>query len=150
MEINLANSDHASRGTGIARRSIGGALLAAAAGAAFSQASASEGPRAVEVTFLKSIDPDPTALATFIRQNWFAMDEIARLRGLMTDYRMLVAEDEGDWNVMVLVGYPTKQGFDAIREEWRQIVSAHVVVPVGGKLQRDLGRVVGSRRLFPT
>ena len=133
----------------VGRRHLAALLLAAAGSSAAPVARAASAVRSIEMTFLKSLDPDPARLARFIRLNWLAMDEVAKQRGLMTDYRMLVARGDGDWNVLVMVSYPTERGFEAIREPWAEIVRAHSVVPIDGKNLRELGRIVASRRVFP-
>ncbi|MBY0422750.1 MAG: hypothetical protein K2Q06_10640 [Parvularculaceae bacterium] len=43
--------------------------------AAFSETART--PAVVGATFLRSLDPDPAALARFIELNWFEMDRIA-------------------------------------------------------------------------
>lgn len=132
-------------------------LLAAAAGAGGIAAGLNLSPaRAAEAvsigaTFLRSLDPDPASLVRFIDRNWFAMDKIARERGLMTDYALHVASEPApDWNVLVLVGYPTADGYAAIAEAFDAIRKAHVVEPVDGKTRlQDLGVIVRSATLAP-
>lgn len=102
-----------------------------------------------EWTFLKSIDPDPAALIAFIRANWFAMDRIAVERGLFTGYALRRSDDPGNWNVVVTVGYPDARGYDGVREAFEAIRRAHVEVPIDGRAMKDLGRIIGSRRLLP-
>ena len=113
-------------------------------------ASVASAERAVELTFLKSEAGKREALIQYIRANWFAMDAVAVERGLMTDYQLLDSgDDAGDWNVVVIVGYPDAKGYDGIREAFEAIRSAHVTVPVDGQTKiAAFGRVVSSRRLL--
>jgi hypothetical protein len=48
--------------------------------------------KAVELTLLRSIDADPTLAAQFIKANWFAMDAIAKARGLMTFFNLMLIQ----------------------------------------------------------
>ncbi|TRW17978.1 hypothetical protein [Glacieibacterium frigidum] len=120
----------------------GAALLPMSAAAATAVAPA----RIFEWTFLKSIGEDPTSLAKFIRANWFAMDAKSVQRGLMTGYALHVAADPGDWNVVVIVGYPDRRGYAGIAPVFEEIRRAHVTVD--GPLSKH-GRIVASRKLLP-
>lgn len=126
------------------RRTVltGAALLPAAATATTMLAPA----RIFEWTFLKSHADDPAVLAGFIRANWFAMDAKAVRRGLMTGYGMQVAADPGDWNVVVMVGYPNPRGYDGIAPAFEAISRAHVMID--GPLSKH-GRIVAARKLLP-
>lgn len=124
--------------------------LGAAALVCASPARAASTTRATGLTFLKSLDPAPDDLCAFIAANWLAMDEIARVQGLMTHYSLhAVADSSADWNVLVQVGYPDPEGFAAIADRFEVIRRAHVVRPIGGKTLRDLGRIVGSVQVRP-
>lgn len=135
---------------------IGSGVLGLAACASATPASA--GPRqsdslqtkAVEMTFLQSLNPDPTLAACFIRANWFAMDAVAQARGLMTSYTLHIdpAPHEA-WNMVVQVGYPDERGFDSIQAHWAEIRAAHKTVLIDGKGLPDLARILGTRRLLP-
>jgi hypothetical protein len=106
--------------------------------------------KAVELTLLRSIDADPTLAAQFIKANWFAMDAIAKARGLMTFFNLHVdPTPREDWNLVVQVGYPDVRGFEAIQSQWSQIVAAHQTVLIEGKRLPDLARIIGTRRLLP-
>lgn len=120
----------------------GAALLPMSAAAATMVAPA----RLFEWTFLKSHAADPAALAAFIRANWFAMDQKAVRRGLMTGYGLQVATDPGDWNVVVMVGYPNPRGYAGIAPAFDEIRRAHVMVD--GPLSKH-GRIVAARKLLP-
>ncbi len=96
-----------------------------------------------EWTFLQSLAEEPAALVAFLEANWFAMDRIARARGLISHYRLRTGAGP-DWNVVVIVGYPQAAGYDGIRADFDAIRAAHR--PVGGPLA-SLGRIVASRRL---
>lgn len=128
---------------------VGGGLLGLAAGVSEASADAPE-TRVVELTFLRSVDPDPALAVRFIKANWFAMDAVARSRGLMTFYNLHIdPAPREDWNLVVQVGYPDVRGFDSIRPQWAEIVAAHQIVPVEGKRLPELARVLGTRRLLP-
>ncbi len=134
---------------------LGGGLLGFAGGSAGTRARASgievaQETKAVELTLLRSLDPDPKLAARFIKENWFAMDTIAQSRGLMTFFSLHIDPTPNeDWNLVVQVGYPDVRGFDAIRPQWAEIVAAHQTVLVEGKRLPDLARVLGTRRLLP-
>lgn len=130
----------------IARRD----LLAVAAGATLPAAGAAADSRPTlveEWTFLKSLDPDPARLIAFIEANWFAMDRIAVAQGLFNSYALYRAEDEGDWNLAVVVGYPDSQGSAAILDRFNAIRAGHQTVLIDGKGLAQLGRITGSRKV---
>lgn len=107
-------------------------------------------PAAVEWTFLKAKPGKRDALRAFIIANWFAMDERAASEGLMRSYRLLDARtDDGPWDLAVEVEYFDERGYDAIKDRFDAIRAQHIVRPVDGLVLRDLGAVVGSRRLYP-
>lgn len=107
-------------------------------------------PAAVEWTFLKAKPGKREALRAFVIANWFAMDELAAREGLMRSYRLLDARtDDGPWDLAVEVEYFDERGYDAIKDRFDAIRAQHIVRPVDGLVLRDLGAVVGSRRLFP-
>lgn len=137
------------------RRSIlalgaAGAGLTAGAALAAASTKAARPPAVVGATFLRSLDPDPAALARFIELNWFEMDRIAKEQGLMTDYALFTAPElSPDWNVLVTVGYPQAEGYAAIAPAFEEIRRAHVVKPVDGKILRELGVIVRSVNISP-
>jgi hypothetical protein len=101
------------------------------------------------MTFLKSLPGERDRLRQFIVRNWFAMDAVARERGLMSAYTVLdTATDEGDWNLVVVVTYPDTRGYEGIAAEFETIRRAHQTVLIDGKGLRELGAVVGSKRTF--
>lgn len=111
---------------------------------------ATERAPAVEMTFLQAEPGQRDRLRRFIQLNWLAMDRIAVERGLMTSYELFdIGSDEGPWHLVVVVKYPDARGYDGIRDAFEEIRRAHQVVAVDGKVLRDLGRVVGTRRVFP-
>ncbi len=126
--------------------------LAAATGCQTSatRESSTNSPAAVEWTFLKAKPGKREALRTFIITNWFAMDERAVREGLMRSYRLLDSKtDDGPWDLAVEVEYFDERGYEGIKERFDAIRAEHVVQPVDGNVLRDLGAVVGSRRLYP-
>jgi hypothetical protein len=128
----------------------GCATGATGAKAQTSETSAEPETKAVELTLLRSIDPDPNLAARFIRANWFAMDAIAQARGLMTFFNLHIDPNpREDWNLVVQVGYPDVRGFESIQPHWAEIVAAHKTVLIEGKRLPDLARVLGTRRLLP-
>jgi hypothetical protein len=105
--------------------------------------------RAVEWTFLKSNPGDRDRLRQFIILNWFALDARAKAEGLMLSYRVLDSGDDADpWNLAVEVIYPDARGSDAIMTRFNQLRAEHTKVLIDGKDLKDLGRIVGSRRVF--
>jgi hypothetical protein len=107
--------------------------------------------RAVELTFLKSNPGEREQLKTFIVLNWFAMDKIAKEQGLMSAFTVMdTGTDEGPWNVLVSVTYMNDKGYEGIAEAFEKIRRAHTTVRVGGKLLRELGAIVESKRVFET
>ena len=106
--------------------------------------------KAIELTLLRSLDPDPERAVQFIKSNWFAMDAVAQARGLMTFFNLHVDPTPNeDWNLAVQVGYPNERGFDSIRTEWAEIVAAHKTVLIDGKRLVELATILGTRRLLP-
>ncbi len=105
--------------------------------------------RAVELTFLKSNPGMREALRHFVELNWFAMDAIAKQRGLIDHFSVVdTGTDEGDWNVLVSVSYPNELGYDGIQTEFEAIRAAHKTVLVNGKKLPELGRVVQSIKTY--
>jgi hypothetical protein len=108
-----------------------------------------------EWTFIKANDGKRDAAVEFIKRNWFAMDEIAKQRGLMLDYELLTKADsdkpetnKSDWDIVVRVRYPNTDGYEAIAIEFEAIRRAHQTVLIDGKKLADLARIVRSERLL--
>ena len=104
----------------------------------------------VEWTRLKALPGERANLTSFIFLNWFAMDARAVEQGLFTSYRLIANPvPDGDWDLLVEVGYPTPAGYDdpATRAAFEAIRAAHRTVPVGGKTLRELGAILGTERL---
>lgn len=103
--------------------------------------------RAVELTFLKALPGERERLRRFIVANWFEMDRVAKLQGLMDEYRLLEsATDDGDWHVLVMVSYHDDRGYEGIAEAFERIRRAHATVRIDGKGLRELGTIVLSRK----
>jgi hypothetical protein len=100
-----------------------------------------------EWTFLKALEPDPAKLIAFIKANWFAMDRIAVAEGLFNSYALYRAEEAGDWDLAVVVGYPDAAGSAAILDRFNEIRAAHQTVLIDGKGLAQLGRITGSRKV---
>ncbi|HEX8875294.1 MAG TPA: hypothetical protein VF777_00990 [Phycisphaerales bacterium] len=129
---------------------LGCILAATAAGCRTMDAHDTAAPPSVEWTFLKAKPGKRDALRAFVIANWFAMDELAVREGLMRSYRLLDARtDDGPWDLAVEVEYFDERGYDGIKDRFDAIRAQHIVRPVDGLVLRDLGAVVGSRRLFP-
>ena len=112
-------------------------------------ASAPRGTRAVELTFLKSNPGQRDQLKSFIVLNWFAMDKIAKERGLISAFTVMdTGTDDGPWNVLVSVTYMDARGYEGIAEGFEEIRRTHTTVLVDGKSLRELGSIVDSTRLF--
>ena len=115
-----------------------------------SHAEAAESPkRAVEITFLKSKPGQREQLRAFIVANWFAMDRIAKEKGLIASFTVLDSgNDKGPWNLMVLTTYLDAKGYDGVAAAYESIRLAHKTVRVQGKTLENLGVVVDSKKLF--
>lgn len=104
----------------------------------------------VEWTRLKAKPGERANLTAFIFLNWFAMDAKAVEQGLFTSYRLIAnPATDGDWDLLVEVGYPTPAGYDdpATQAAFAAIRAAHQTVPVEGKTLKDLGTILGTERL---
>jgi methylmalonyl-CoA mutase cobalamin-binding subunit len=134
--------------TRITRREVAWAGAFAAFAASQTAAASEKSAASYELTFLKSAEADPARLADFIQRNWFEMDRIAVDLGLMSSYRMLVAQAPDEpWDVLVIVGYPSAGGYADIAPAFEKIRKAHKTVLIDGRGLRDLGAIVASRRL---
>ncbi|MCE2914425.1 MAG: hypothetical protein LW768_02565 [Rubrivivax sp.] len=103
--------------------------------------------RAVELTFLRALPGQRERLAQFIVANWFEMDRIAKLQGLMDDYRLLDSgTDDDDWHALMVVTYHDERGYPGIAEAFERIRRAHTTVRIDGKGLRELGSIILSRR----
>jgi hypothetical protein len=103
--------------------------------------------RAVELTFLRALPGERQRLLRFIVANWFEMDRVAKLQGLIDDYRLLdSATDDADWHALVVVSYHDDRGYDGIAEAFERIQRAHTPVRIDGKGLRELGTIVLSRK----
>lgn len=101
-----------------------------------------------EYTYLKAVSGEKQNLARFIQRNWFAMDSIATFQKLMTGYKLLENNDaNGDWDFIVAVGYPQRNGYEGIVAEFEKIRSQHKSVSVNGKRLNELGKIVKSEKL---
>jgi hypothetical protein len=104
----------------------------------------------VEWTRLKALPGERANLTAFIFLNWFAMDAKAVEQGLFTSYRLIANPAvDGDWDLLVEVGYPTPAGYDepATQAAFSAIRAAHKMVPVEGKTFKELGTILGTERL---
>lgn len=104
----------------------------------------------VEWTRLKALPGERANLTSFIFLNWFAMDAKAVEQGLFTSYRLIAnPATDGDWDLLVEVGYPTPSGYDdpATQAAFGAIRAAHETVPVAGKTLKELGTILGTERL---
>jgi len=106
----------------------------------------------VEHTYLKALPGERDNLVRFIEQNWFAMYAVGVKQGLFTHYAVYqAADDAGDWDVLVVVGYPTAQGYDApgTAAAFEAIRKATPIRLIDGKGLAQLGKIIASRRLRP-
>jgi ABC-type transport system substrate-binding protein len=101
-----------------------------------------------EWTFLKANPGQRELLAQFIRSNWFAMDAIAKERGLISEYELLQQSNQqaNDWDLAVRTRYP-RGGYTAIASDFKRISAEHKTVLVQGKTLRELGQIVRSEQL---
>ncbi len=103
--------------------------------------------RAVELTFLRALPGERERLTKFIVANWFEMDRIAKLQGLMEDYRLLDSgADDADWHALMVVTYHDERGYAGIAEPFERIRRAHNTVLIDGKALRELGTIALSRK----
>ena len=100
----------------------------------------------VTQTYLRATPGKRAALIAYIKQNWFAMDQIGIERGLFTSYALMERADdsEADWDVIVAVGYPTAQGHDApgVADAFKAIRAAHREIKIDGLGLKELGTIV--------
>ncbi len=107
----------------------------------------------VEQTYLKAAPGKRAALIVYIKANWFAMDAKGRDAGLFTDFALYEDIDaNADWDVVMVVGYPQGEGYEApaTKAAFAAIRKAHVEVPVDGLGLKDLGTIVRHHRLRRT
>lgn len=124
------------------------ALVAPSAPARSEQAAA-QPRRAVELTFLRANPGDRERLRRFVVLNWFAMDAIAKTRGLIDAYTVMdTGRDDGDWQLLVAVTYRDERGYEGIATEFERIRREHRTVPVDGRTLRELGTIVKSQRVY--
>jgi hypothetical protein len=103
---------------------------------------------AIEYTFIQSFPGKREQLKRFILLNWFAMDAKAVEQGLMERYQLLEStDDNAPWDIVVAVTYKTPQGYSAIAQVFERIRAAHAKQLVDGLDFKELGKVVGSRKL---
>ncbi|OQW46239.1 MAG: hypothetical protein A4S16_11265 [Proteobacteria bacterium SG_bin6] len=102
--------------------------------------------RHITQTYLRALPGKRAALIDYIRRNWFAMDRIGIARGLFTSYSLLdrAEGDDADWDVIVMVGYPTPEGHEApgVAEAFRAIRAAHREEKIDGLGFAQLGVIV--------
>ncbi len=96
----------------------------------------------ITLTYLQAKPNERENLKTFLRQNWLVMDSIAVRRGLLSSYDLLenVEKDSTQWDIVVVVGYTTSQGYAAIAAQFEEIRKAHKKVLISGKDLKDLGK----------
>lgn len=107
----------------------------------------------VEQTYLKSAPGKRAELVEYITANWFAMDTKGRDAGLFTDFALYEDIDaNADWDVVMAVGYPQGEGYEAsaTKAAFDAIRKAHVEVLVDGLGLKDLGTIVRHHRLRRT
>jgi hypothetical protein len=106
----------------------------------------------VEQTYLKAAPGKRAALAAYIKANWFAMDARGRDAGIFTSFALYEdIDDNADWDLVVAVGYPQGEGYEApaTKAAFDAIRKAHVEVLEGGLGLKDLGTIVRHHRLRP-
>ena len=102
-------------------------------------------------TYLKAHPGHVEQLASFIRKNWFAMDQQAVRAGLFKSYRLLQNSESGadqDWDLIVEVSYHDAAGYAGVQREFEAIRAKHIPVKIDGKDLPQLGRVVRSHTVF--
>jgi hypothetical protein len=105
--------------------------------------------RAVELTFLKSRPGQRANLVRYIVANWFAMDAVARAKGLLDGFSVVESgDDDGSWNVMVSTTYRDTRGHENAEQAFEPIRKRHKEVLVDGRTLDDLGSIVESHTVF--
>jgi hypothetical protein len=102
-----------------------------------------------EYTYLKALPAQKANLIKFIHQNWFVMDSLAVSQGLMIEYKLLEnAQNTADWDFIVAVAYPQKDGYLGIKDAFEKIRSKHKLILVDGKKLNELGNIIKSEKIF--
>ena len=98
-------------------------------------------------TYVKAKESYKNELKATIIKNWFVMDSIAQLQGLIKDYELIenIGKSEStDWDFIVAVEYFTKGNYVDIAEEFEKIRQAHKTVKINGLTFNEVGQVVKS------
>jgi len=105
--------------------------------------------KTIEMTFIQPREGQLRNTKEFIEKNWFAMDKIAKERGLMESYELLENHsDEDNWKLIVKVTYPSESGYEGVKETFEKIREQHNTVLVENKSFRELASVVKSIRVY--
>ena len=98
-------------------------------------------------TYLKAKQNHKEDLKETIIKNWFAMDSVAKARGLINDYELIenISQvDSTSWDFIVAVAYYTEGNYADIAEDFEKISQAHETVKVNGLSFPEVGSVTGS------
>lgn len=106
-------------------------------------------PGVVLQTRLKAAEGQTARLIAFLRANWLVMDRVAIDRGLFTHAVLHRVHDDLETDLIMEVGYVDPASYEAVAPAFEAIRAAHTTVLIDGLGFRDLGRVVGERRLTP-
>lgn len=99
-------------------------------------------------TYIKSKNEERKhELKQIILKNWFAMDSIAKEKGLINDYQLIEnisTKDDLEWDFIVAVEYYTEDNYSDIAQEFEKIRESHQTVKVNGFIFPQVGLVVKS------
>lgn len=104
----------------------------------------------VEQTFLKALPNVRADLTRYIVANWVAMDQRGVELGIFTSHALYEeTAKNGDWDLVVAVGYPQPEGHDDPHAQaaFKEIRRSHNKVLVNGKGLTELGSIVGHHKL---
>lgn len=102
------------------------------------------------LTYIKANPQLKAELKSFLVKNWFAMDSIAVVNGLINSYELYENQDNEnpDWDYIVAVEYYSKNGYDEIVEEFEEIRKSHKTVKINNMDFKDLGKFVKTESVL--
>lgn len=101
------------------------------------------------LTYIKSNPLQKDRVKQFLQKNWFAMDSIAAVQGLISKYELLenVADETdpiSDWDFIVAVEYFTTGTYTDIAEKFELIRKSHTTIKVDGFVLKEMAKIVKS------
>ena len=98
-------------------------------------------------TYIKAKEGRKSDLKEILIKNWFAMDSMAVVQGLIHDYELIEntsSNESSDWDYIVAVEYYTKNTYADISAQFETIRNEHETIKVNGLLFPDAGKVIKS------